>query len=183
MLDSLIQIDIAIFRLINSGISNPFFDSIMPFLTNTDNWILVYIFLFGWLLWKGGKKGRILAILLIFSILITDQVCSQLIKEFVGRLRPCRSIDNIILLVDCGPGKSFPSSHAANNFAAAFLLANFYKQYTWVYFSFASLIALSRVYIGVHYPLDIFAGALIGFFIGYLLLSIYKYISNKYSIS
>jgi undecaprenyl-diphosphatase len=160
------NIDTWLFYLINVGLSNPLFDKLMPFITDQKNWMLVYIFLIGWMLWKGGKEGRIFAISLIVAIALTDQINSGLLKEFFGRIRPCHVLDDINLLVPCGGGKSFPSSHAANNFAAASVLTYFKPQYKWLYFSIAALVALSRVFIGVHYPLDIIGGACVGLFIG-----------------
>jgi undecaprenyl-diphosphatase len=78
-------------------------------------------------------------------------------------------LEHINLLVSCGTGKSFPSSHAANNFFAAFILSFFYKKNPWVFYTTASLIAISRVVVGVHYPFDVIGGAIIGTAIALLL--------------
>jgi undecaprenyl-diphosphatase len=77
------------------------------------------------------------------------------------------------LLVHCGGGKSFPSSHAANNFGAATILTYFYRKIAWIFFSLAALVAFSRVYVGVHYPFDVLAGAILGMAISAILLLIY----------
>jgi undecaprenyl-diphosphatase len=66
------------------------------------------------------------------------------------------------MLVDCGPGKSFPSSHAVNNFGVATLFSFYYRKWTWAFIGWASLVALSRPAVGVHYPSDILGGAIIG---------------------
>ncbi|MFH1050937.1 MAG: phosphatase PAP2 family protein [bacterium] len=146
----------------------------MPFVTELKNWYIVYIILFFWLFWKGGKNGRIAALVLILTIVITDQINSMVLKELFGRPRPCVTLDNINLLVSCGAGKSFPSSHAANSFAAATILSFFYRQYKFAYFTIALVISFSRVYVGVHYPADVIAGGLIGFLIALMIANIIK---------
>ncbi len=174
MIDFFVHIDTLVFYLINVTISNPFFDSVMPFITELRNWYIVYIILFVWLFWKGGKNGRIAALSLILSIVITDQINSMVLKEIFGRLRPCVTQENINLLVSCGAGKSFPSSHAANSFAAATILSFFYMHYKYAFFLIAFLISFSRVYVGVHYPIDVIAGGIVGFIIAFILISIIK---------
>ena len=168
------NIDIYLFHLINSGLSCKIFDKIMPIMTNVENWFLVYIFLFVWLLWKGGKNGRILAALLVLTIIISDQLCSSLLKDLFNRIRPCRALGDVNLLVHCGSGKSFPSSHAVNNFAAAMLLGKHFKQYRTAYLIIALIISFSRIYVGVHYPFDVLAGAIIGVIIGILMAFVYE---------
>ena len=112
-----------------------------------------------------------------------DEFNSFLLKDLFSRLRPCQVLDNVRLLMPCGGGKSFPSSHAANNFAAAVVLSYFYKQYKWVYFSFAITISYSRVYVGVHYPFDVFGGIIFGVGIGLLFVYLWKIISEKWLIN
>lgn len=151
----------------------------MPFITNHNHWILLYILVIVSLLWKGGKEGRICVLLLFITITLSDQISSSLIKEAVGRIRPCHTLSDINLLVPCGGGKSFPSSHSVNNFAAALTLSFFYRNYKWIFFSIATLIAFSRVYVGVHYPFDVIVGAAIGLIISFGVILIYKSLSKK----
>jgi undecaprenyl-diphosphatase len=173
------NIDTWLFYLLNVGLANPLFDKLMPFVTNAKHWMLVYVFLLGWMLWKGGTRGRIFALVLILAITATDQINSSLLKEWVGRIRPCHIFEDINLLVPCGGGKSFPSSHAANNFTAAIILMAFKPEYKWLYFSIAALMALSRVFVGVHFPLDIIGGALVGLGIGYAFARLGKFLLKK----
>lgn len=175
------NIDLFLFQLFNMTLANPLFDKLMPFVTQQQNWNMVYIILLIWLLWKGGRTGRIAFVLLIITIICSDQLSSTFIKAWVARPRPCHSLTMLRLLVDCGSGYSFPSSHAVNNFAAAVILSYFYKQYRSVYFSIAAVVAFSRVYVGVHYPIDIVVGALIGFFVAKLILLIYVALARKYT--
>jgi len=174
MINFFIQIDLIIFYFINITISNPVFDSVMPFITELKNWYLVYTLLFIWLFWKGGKNGRIAALTLILAIVVTDQINSMVLKDSIGRLRPCITLDNINLLTSCGAGKSFPSSHAANSFAAAAILSFYYRQYKIVLYTIAAVISFSRVYVGVHYPADVVAGGFLGFMIAIIIISIIK---------
>lgn len=170
------NIDILLFRAVNSGLSCGFLDKLMPLITNVNNWLLVYIFLFGWLFWKGGREGRILGAVLIATIIISDQLNSTVFKDLFDRLRPCRTLDDINLLVDCGKGRSFPSSHAVNNFAAAVVLSEHFKKYKHLYLSIAFLVSFSRVYVGVHYPFDVFAGAIVGITIGLLMSIVFRFL-------
>lgn len=182
MLDLLYSLDVYIFHICNSWIANPLFDSIMPFITEVKNFYIIYVCLFIWLLWRGGKKGRICAGVLAASVLIADPLNSQIIKELVGRIRPCHTfVENIRLLVPCGGGKSFPSSHAVNNFIAAFVISSYYPKVHLLVYSIASTVAISRVYVGVHYPSDIIGGSIEGMVLGFILIKIAQKTENYFS--
>jgi undecaprenyl-diphosphatase len=114
------------------------------------------------LLVKGGIRGRWAAILLVPTIVLSDQLNSFWLKFIVERLRPCHELLDVRLLVGCGSGYAFPSSHAVNNFAGALVLSYFLPRWTWAFFTFAGIVAFSRVYVGVHYPSDVVAGAIVG---------------------
>ncbi|GJM34616.1 MAG: hypothetical protein DHS20C18_36170 [Saprospiraceae bacterium] len=115
------------------------------------------------------------AILLFFAVGLTiavaDGASSQLIKKNVKRLRPCRTEALAVnLLVPCGGGYSFTSSHATNHFAIALLLimvfGKRFRQIKWPLLLWAASIAYGQVYVGVHYPIDVIAGGLLGSLIG-----------------
>lgn len=182
MIEFIQNIDTALFYFFNTTLANPVFDRIFPFITENSNWILVYVFFLVWMIWRGGKRGRIAAAALFVAILICDPFCSRIVKEIFGRIRPCSALDDVRLLVGCGAGKSFPSSHAANNFAAAVVLSYFFKQYRCVFYTIAASIAFSRVYCGVHYPLDALGGAAIGAIIGFGVVALVKVIKEKLKI-
>ena len=166
MSDYFYAIDLQIFRFCNATIANPVFDFLMPLVTDVKNFIPIYILLFIWLLWKGGRTGRICAAALAVAVLIADPVNSRILKEFFGRIRPCSALEDVRLLVPCGGGKSFPSTHAVNNFIAAYILSHWYRRQRAIFYSIAALVAFSRVYVGVHYPSDILGGALEGTLLG-----------------
>jgi len=117
-------------------------------------------------------------LMLVPLIFLTDQVNSNLVKFVFHRPRPCHLVDGkavveqVRLLVDCGSGYSFPSSHAVNNFGFATLMSFYYRRWSWLFLLYASLMALSRVVVGVHYPSDILGGAVMGagFAFGYIAL-------------
>lgn len=98
----------------------------------------------------------------------------------VGRIRPCHTLPDIRLLVPCGGGKSFPSSHAVNNFAFAILLGSFFKEYKFHFIILASLVAFSRVYVGVHYPSDVIFGSILGCIIGFVFVYLHRNVIQKF---
>jgi undecaprenyl-diphosphatase len=182
MLEFLYSVDIAVFFFINHTITNPVLDWLMPFLTDLNKQKLavgIVIVLWLWLMIRGGKTGRTAGVLLVISIIVSDQFSSSILKNLFCRLRPCHALQGVRLLVDCGSGYSFPSSHAVNNFAGATILSHYYRKYAWGWFLLASLIALSRPYIGVHYPSDIVGGAAIGWACSYSLIAAWEFIEGK----
>jgi undecaprenyl-diphosphatase len=108
------------------------------------------------------------------------------IKEWVARPRPChlvhgeQVVQGLHLLVNCGGGKSFPSSHAVNNFAVATVFSRYYRRGSWAFFSWAALIGLSRAFVGVHFPSDILGGALIGTGVGAAIAAGWTWLSRRY---
>ncbi|HMK38632.1 MAG TPA: phosphatase PAP2 family protein, partial [Bacteroidota bacterium] len=138
------------------------------------------------LLVRGGARGRTAALLLIPVLLCADKLSSSVIKELVSRPRPCHEIggipivQGIHMLVDCGPGRSFPSSHAVNNFAVATLFSSYYRRWRTGFYGWASLVALSRPAVGVHYPSDILGGAVIGACVAFGVVSLWRWTSRRF---
>ncbi len=183
MFEFLYSIDKAVFFFINQTISNPVLDWLMPFLTDLNKnkaAVAIVAILWLWLMIRGGKTGRTAGILLVLSIVVGDQFSSSVLKNLFSRVRPCHALQGVRLLVDCGSGLSFPSSHAVNNFAGATILSHYYRKYAWGWFSLASLIALSRPYIGVHYPSDIAGGAAIGWACATCLIAAWEFVELKF---
>ncbi len=182
MIDLLYSIDSSVFYFINSTISNPIFDNFFPFITNVKNWYLAYIILWSILFFKGGRIGKFASFGIILLIISSDQISSNLLKNLFERVRPCNALNDVNILVNCSRSFSFPSSHAVNNFAVAFYFYKLYPKLKWVLFITAALVALSRPYVGVHYPSDILAGALIGMLIGYI-FALLTLKSNEYFLN
>lgn len=117
----------------------------------------------------GGRRGRVAALLAIVAVGLADQIAAELVKPAVDRLRPCFALPEVrLLLPRQAHSPSFPSNHAANAFAAAVTLFAWRRGAGWTALILAALIAWSRVHVGVHYPSDIGAGAVLGAGIGYL---------------
>ena len=153
---------------------------IMPFITDADNWILPILLLIVILGFKGGKRGKIALSLLIISLSITDLICAQILKPFFERIRPSHIvIEGVNLLVSKGGKWSMPSNHASNMFSLAVILTYFYDRFKVPLFSLATLIAISRVYVGVHYPADVVVGAFIGYSISWLIITLWVIIKMR----
>jgi undecaprenyl-diphosphatase len=189
MIEFLYSIDVAVFHFINVTLANPVGDFLWPLITDYDKILPVRILLLAvWILLivRGGARGRTAALLLIPVIFCADKLSSSLIKEFVSRPRPCHEIggvpivQGIHMLVDCGPGKSFPSSHAVNNFAFATLFSSYYRRWRWWFFGWAALVALSRPAVGVHYPSDIMGGAAIGVCVSLALIFLWTQAARRF---
>ena len=165
---------------IHQNFSNTSFDIFMPFITNKNNWTLPIFSLILILGFLSGKRGKIALVLLIVSLSLTDLICAQILKPYFERLRPSHiNLEQINLLVSKGGKWSFPSNHAANSFAFATVLSYFFDHKKTTLFTTASIIAYSRVYVGVHYPLDIIFGAIIGYALSWIVLSLWVIIKMR----
>lgn len=178
--DSLLSFDVWLFFIVNDVMSNPFFDWLMPAVSGLPFWIPLYAL--GLIQLFRHKKWSMITVTVAIGLIIfiADQTSASLIKPWIDRSRPCQSIEGINLLVNCGGGKSFPSAHSTNNFAVATFLFGLFPRKWWLWFSLAFIVAISRVYNGVHYPLDIAGGAAIGAAIGWWMYLLYDWLERRY---
>jgi membrane-associated phospholipid phosphatase len=180
MLESILRWDFHLFQLINQIWTNPFLDAVLPFMRNQYVWAPFYVFIIAFLAFNYGKKGWLFVVLAVCTVIVSNLVSSEWIKKNIRRTRPCNEIrlaEQRRILVHCGVGYSFTSSHAANHFSFAsficFAGAGFFRRYRWLFMIWAAVISYAQVYVGVHYPLDIIIGGLLGFWIG--LAGVYLY--------
>lgn len=182
-MDLLYSFDLAIFYFFNHTISTGFLDKFFSIITDVTKWYIAYAILLGIAFFKGGRRGKIAVIGLILLIIVTDQTGYRLLKETIERVRPCNALSDVLTPIGCSGGFSFPSNHALNNFAAAVFLLRLFPNYKWVFLIVATLVSMSRIYLGVHYPSDVVGGAIIGIIFGYLFslaaLKVDGYIKEK----
>lgn len=176
-MEHLLQLDQAVFYFINGSCKNDFLDGLLPYWRNKLFWLPLYFLLGLFIIKTHEYKSWWLIGGLLVTIGIADITSSHLIKNQVQRIRPCNQVgfkDTAHLLVPCGSGYSFTSSHATNHFALAFfLILTIGKNWRWIrvpLFLWAASIALAQVYVGVHYPFDVLAGGLLGACISYLVV-------------
>ena len=170
-------IDFKLLIVLNQKISNNLFDLIMPIITNEDYWRIPILCLIIYLLFFSQKKGKIVLFLLIISLGINDYFCASIIKPNISRLRPSHEfLEYINLLVPRGGKWSMPSNHASNMFVLATIISTFYSKTKAGIFLIAILVSFSRVYVGVHYPMDVIVGAAIGTTIAIIIISLWSFI-------
>lgn len=181
--DTLIQWDRSLFETINGDWANPFFDAVMPFLRNSKSWIPLYALALIAVLYKYKLQGLWWALFFVATVALTDSTGTYVFKHNIERYRPCGDPEFAghvrLVLNKCAGGYGFISNHAANHFGmAVFFLVTFRRiigRWVWLGIFWAASIAFAQVYVGVHYPLDVLAGALLG--LGYGLLT--GYLFNK----
>lgn len=170
------NVDVSIFFGIYHHVHTEIGDRWIPLLRNTYTWI-PYFFLVFYLLYKKYAKNNFLKVIALFvlCVVLSDQLSAHLLKPIFQRPRPCHSYD-IVTLVDCGSGYSFPSAHASNFFTLAFLLYFFLQESCLRYWGFivAFSVAFAQIYVGVHYPFDILGGILVGCIIAFVAQSYSK---------
>jgi len=175
---SLPEIDTLAFFLINKNLQNSLFDIVMPFVT--DKSYLIFLPLFLLFLFKDREKAFIALILGIVSLLIADW-SANILKHYFERIRPCNALDGVRLLAGCGKSFSMPSNHSVNAFAFISPLYMLLKnRMRYAFIAIAILVGFSRVYVGVHYPSDTIAGALLGVMLGISVVQFYRWSSERF---
>ena len=174
-MDLVLQWDQELFVWVNEGMSNVFFDILLPYWRSKYVWFPAYVFLLSFLLINYKRQGLLVVCLLALTVGTADYTSSTLIKKNVKRPRPCHEVffqEHGKLRVHCGGGYSFTSSHATNHFALAvaviLILGQRFRRIKIPLLFWAATIAFSQVYVGVHYPIDVFLGAILGSCIAYI---------------
>ncbi len=178
----LIAKDKQLFLAINQRHTNSFFDWLMPIWRNSNTWIPLYVLMLIFVISKLKKQVWIWILAASVTFLLSDQISSHILKPFFARPRPCNDVDFApqvrLLLHHCGSGFSFTSSHACNHFGIAIFfittLSSYLKNWKYLFIAWAVIVCYAQVYVGVHYPLDVLCGAVLGALIG-------KFTSNFYN--
>lgn len=152
--------DMYILFILKKYIQNKYLDILMPIATRLGYlgaiWIAIAIIL---LLDNPYRKvGNVILITLIIGTVIGEGI----LKHLFRRIRPCNNLNDINLLIKKPKSYSFPSGHTLSAFSAASVLSVFFTEYTLIFMGIAFLIALSRIYLYVHYPSDVIAGVIFG---------------------
>jgi len=180
--DAIKQFDYNLFDKINGQWHNSFFDVFFPFIREPTVWVPLYFFLVLFAVLNFKTKGWIWVIFFLINVGLSDFVSSDLIKQNLFRLRPCHDpvlFGHVRFLVSYCPGSSsFTSSHAVNHFAAAmFIFTTFRKTMgrAWAFlFLWAAAVCYAQVYVGVHFPFDVFCGMIAGLILGYIPATIFN---------
>lgn len=184
MVDEILSYDVRLFVFLN-GLGSETYDGLWLLITKQTNWIPLFLVLL-YLIFKKLGTRQTLYLLLFVAVLVTftDQV-TNLFKNGFQRLRPCNNpeINDVIRIVKSSKSFSFFSGHAASSMAVTsflYLILKRYYKYSYLLFIWPLVFAYSRIYLGLHYPLDIFSGYIFGLFSGFMMSAIYQRIQKKY---
>jgi undecaprenyl-diphosphatase len=185
-------LDTRLLLFINNGLADPILDGVMISLSDRGYLLffpyLFYILIRGW----SGQAGADISLLKRVFLIMLISSCSffmanalaDLLKPVFGRIRPCHVVQGLHFLVRCPHSFSMPSGHAISSFAAATTL--FYlPRYSvpilarWYPLALAAAVALSRVYLGVHYPSDVIIGAVLGSTVAILVSLVCERLQSK----
>jgi undecaprenyl-diphosphatase len=184
MLNKILDLDTQLFIYLN-GLGSEAYDGLWLFITKQLNWISFFVVLL-YLIYKkiGVKQSLYLLLFIAVLVTFTDQI-TNIFKNGFQRLRPCNTpeINGIIRVVKSSDTFSFFSGHAANSMAVAtflyFVMKRHYK-YFGLLFLWPLIFAYSRIYLGLHYPLDIVCGFLFGAISGFLIFKLHQFAQRAY---
>ena len=178
MLEKILSLDTELFVYLN-GLGSETFDGFWLMITKQTSWIPLFLFLLYLIYTKLGTKQTLYLMLFVAILLVfTDQI-ANVFKNGFQRLRPCNNpeINSFIRIVQSRNSFSFFSGHATSSMAVTtFLYLIFRKdfKYFWLLFLWPLIFAYSRIYLGLHYPLDIISGYLCGAILAFLMFKFYQ---------
>lgn len=176
------NLDKSLFYRINSQWHTHFLDVVLPLVREPTIWVPFYFFMIIFILINFKSRGWLWVLFSLLLVMISDYTSSSVIKDLFPRLRPCRDPElahSVRFIVQyCPRSSSFVSSHAVNHFAIStfiFLTLKDSISRKWAFiFLWAFIICYAQVYVGVHFPIDVTAGALWGILIGYAISTLFN---------
>jgi undecaprenyl-diphosphatase len=198
----MISWDLFILHQINIEWTHPLMDWLMPAVSAINAWLPLLLLVVLLVLWHGGKQGRLMILCLAVSLGVSDGIISRTLKKAVGRVRPRDAVENIMIR-DLGKGSpefmrlfsaptqrmsapkgelrgsSFPSSHVMNLFAAATVVALFYRRAGIAVYLIALLVAYSRLYVGAHWPSDVVPSMGMGILVGW---GVTRFLQRRFAV-
>lgn len=202
---ALFPMDQEIFQYVNTHVVSPLLDMPMAALSSWAVWWPLAVLAGVACLIAGGFRGRAMVVAAVLAVAFCDGMVCRNLKQLAERPRPHETMSGIrtIDLAKATPrilavflplrekvshvetpalsGRSFPSSHAANCFALATVVYLFHRRWGWLAFVPAALVAMSRLYVGVHWPTDVVAGSLLGILCGVMVVYALRYLWKRYS--
>ena len=186
MLEALREIDRELFIFLNNN-HNEFWDPIMILISERFFWFPAYLALIIYLIYTFRRRGLAKLVMALIAVGAADVISSRIFKPNFARLRPCHDPDlsEVINIVSgCGGQFGFISSHSSTTFAlATFMFLVLPPQYKWFKITllvWAAVISYSRIYLGVHYPGDVLAGALLGASMAWICEKFYQRVLRRY---
>jgi membrane-associated phospholipid phosphatase len=182
ILQPLVQLDRWLFHQINGQWTNSFFDFIFPWLRLSLLWLPLYLFVFIFVGTNFLRHRWWWMVFFLCTVAATDMAGKNLFKDVFKRLRPCNDPGFVasvrLLLRECAGGYGFVSNHAANHFGMAaffyFTLRRYFPRWVWLAWAWAFVIAYGQIYVGIHYPFDVFAGSAIGIAFGWTMATFFN---------
>jgi undecaprenyl-diphosphatase len=184
-IDTLVHADQQLFLWLN-GKHVPWIDSMMYWITFKYTWIPMYLALLIITIRAEKKQTIAIVVTVLAAVILSDKVVSSGMKPYFARFRPCHEplLAGLVHNVGgCGGLFGFASAHAATSFSLALVWYRLVRDkinYMGWLFAWAALYSYSRVYVGVHYPGDIFIGALAGLLVGWICIQLYLIFLKKY---
>lgn len=185
-LNKILELDTQLFLYLNQFHSD-FWDTIMLLITRKETWFPFYLLIIYFIVKNYRNKSIFILLFLMVTIVASDQL-SVLLKENIQRLRPVHEpgIQHLVHnVLRKGGLYGFVSSHAANSFAIfVFVTRVFKKRSAWfLFFFWAVIVSYSRIYSGVHYPLDILGGAILGWILALVFYKLLMFVENHFFIA
>ncbi|MEK6589276.1 MAG: phosphatase PAP2 family protein [Nitrospinota bacterium] len=186
MITTILDIDRNLFLMINNGWASPFNNILFASLTLLgSNYVIIPIV--GIMIYLYDRENYRKNFILMLSSLLLGGIVIHMLKEMIDRPRPLSDMAGLIkegkvhinVIFEPLRQASFPSGHSQTIFTVVTVLSYIYRRYIFILFFIASLSAISRVYIGVHYPLDVLAGGAIGVLVSIIMVYIQGFRGNE----